>query len=317
MKIYILWRLLSLIPVMLIVAVVVFLIIHLTPGDPAAVMLGQDASPDMVEKLRHDLGFDRPLWEQFVSWFLGIFKGDLGMSIFLKQPVLKLFVDHLGPTLSLAILAQGISILIAIPMGITAARKRGTAIDQVFMMICLLGISLPSFLLALLLSLLFAVNLGWLPVAGYGSLSGGLWMYFKYLILPAISLGVIQAAFIARMTRSSMLDVLNMNYMKTAYAKGVKEFVLVYKHALRNAFIPILTVIGQTFGGLIAGAVVTETVFNIPGIGQLLVQAMHQRDIAIIQGVVLLIAASYVLINLLVDLLYGVVDPRVRLSRKS
>ncbi|TXK85946.1 ABC transporter permease [Paenibacillus sp. N3.4] len=317
MKAYILGRLLSLFPVMLIVASIVFLIIHLTPGDPAAVMLGQDASPDMVAQLHHDLGLDRPLLEQFFIWFTGLLKGDLGTSIFLKQPVLTLFVDHIGPTLSLAILAQGISILIAIPMGIAAARKRGTALDQTFMTICLLGISLPIFLLALLLSLLFAVKLGWLPVAGYRPLSSGMWTYFKYLILPAIALGVIQAAFIARMTRSSMLDVLSMNYMKTAHAKGVKEIVLIYKHALRNAFIPILTVIGQSFGGLIAGAVVTETVFNIPGIGQLLIQAISQRDFAVIQGVVLLSAASFVLINLLVDLLYGVVDPRVRLSRKS
>ncbi|OXM88359.1 ABC transporter permease [Paenibacillus rigui] len=317
MKTYILGRLLSLIPVILIVAVVIFFVIHLTPGDPAAVMLGPEASPDEVEKLRHGLGLDLPIWKQFIIWFTGVFKGNLGMSIFLKEPVLKLFLDHLGPTLSLAILAQGISVLLAIPMGIMAARKRGTGVDQTFMIVSLLGISLPGFLLALLLSLLFAVKLAWLPVAGYRPLSAGLWMHLKYLILPAISLGFIQAALIARMTRSSMLDVLSMNYMKTAYAKGVREIVLVYKHALRNAFIPILTVIGQTFGTLIAGAVVIESVFNIPGLGQLLVQSISQRDYAVIQGVVLMIAVSYVLINLLVDLLYGVIDPRVRLSRRS
>jgi peptide/nickel transport system permease protein len=317
LRTYIIGRLLSLIPVLLVVAVVIFFVIHLTPGDPAAVMLGPEASPDEVAKLRHGLGLDLPIWEQFFIWFTGLFKGNLGMSIFFKEPVLKLFLDHFGPTLSLAILAQGISILIAVPMGIIAARKRGTAIDQTFMIVSLLGISLPGFLLALLLSLVFAVKLGWLPVAGYRSLGAGLWMHLKYLALPAISLGFIQAALIARMTRSSMLDVLNMNYMKTAYAKGVKEIVLIYKHALRNAFIPILTVIGQTFGTLIAGAVVIESVFNIPGLGQLLVQSISQRDYAVLQGVVLLISASYVLINLLVDLLYGVIDPRVRQSRKS
>lgn len=279
-------------------------------------MLGPEASPDEVAKLHHALGLDKPLWEQFFIWFTDLLRGDLGSSIFFKEPVLNLFLDHFGPTLSLALLAQGISVLIAIPMGIIAARKRGTAVDQTFMIVSLLGISLPGFLLALLLSLIFAVKLGWLPVAGYRSLGEGLWIHLKYLALPAVSLGFIQAALIARMTRSSMLDVLSMNYMKTAYAKGVKEIVLIYKHALRNAFIPILTVIGQSFGTLIAGAVVIESVFNIPGLGQLLVQSISQRDYAVLQGVVLLISISYVLINLVVDLMYGVIDPRVRLSRR-
>ncbi|GGG15040.1 ABC transporter permease [Paenibacillus abyssi] len=317
MKIYILQRLISLIPVLLFVAVVVFFIIHLTPGDPAAVMLGADASPAEVEALRQELGLDRPIIQQFFSWFGGLFTGDLGTSIFLKAPVFELFVDHLGPTLSLSVLAQGFAMLIAIPMGIVAAKRRGTVIDQTFMVVSLLGISLPGFLLALLLSLIFAVQLGWLPAAGYRAMDTGLWQHFKYLIMPAAALGFIQASLIARMTRSSMLDVLSMNYIKTARAKGVKDIVIVYKHALRNAFIPILTVIGQTFGNLIAGTVVIESVFSIPGVGQLLVQSIISRDYAVLQGVVLLIAASYVLINLIVDLLYGVVDPRVRLSRRS
>ncbi|GGK29501.1 peptide ABC transporter [Caldalkalibacillus thermarum] len=316
MKAYLLKRILSLIPVLLVVAVVVFFLIHLTPGDPAAVMLGPDAAPEDVERLREELGLNLPLHEQFFSWFFGLFKGDLGWSIYMNKPVLDAFLERLEPTLSLAMLAQGIAILIAIPFGILAAIKRGTLTDQLFMVLAMLGVSVPSFLLGLLLMLGFGVKLQWFPVAGYNPLSTGIWNHLQYMILPALSLGTIQAALIARMTRSSMLDILTMNYIKTAHSKGLKERVVIYKHALRNAFIPILTVIGQTFGTLVAGAVVTETVFNLPGVGQLVVQSIVRRDYAVIQGTVLLITVSYVLINLIVDLLYGVIDPRVRLNRK-
>ncbi|SEC44651.1 ABC transporter permease [Paenibacillus sp. GP183] len=316
MKAYILQRILSLIPVLLTVAFVVFFIIHLTPGDPAAVILGSDANPGDIEKLREKLGLNLPLYEQFFVWFIGLFRGDLGTSVFIKQPVLKIFMDHLGPTLSLSILAQGISILIAIPMGIIAAKKRGTIVDQSIMVFSLLGIAIPSFLLALLFAMLFAVKLHWFPVAGYKPLNAGLVNHLKYLILPAVSLGLIQSAIIARMTRASMLDILNLNYIKTARAKGVKEILITYKHALRNAFIPILTVLGQTFGMLVAGSIITETIFNIPGLGQLIITSITQRDYQVLQGTVLLIALAYVLINLIVDLLYGVVDPRVRVSSK-
>lgn len=316
MKVYILQRLLSLIPVLLVVAIVVFFLIHLTPGDPAAIILGPDATAEEVEALRKELGLDRPLYIQFFDWFIGLLQGDLGHSIFLDQPVLQAFLEHLGPTLSLAILAQIIAILIALPFGIIAATKRGTAADTFFMTFSLLGISIPSFLLGLLLILLFAVKLHLLPAAGYQGLETGFFNHIRYLILPAITLGTIQAALIARMTRSSMLDTLNQNFIKTAYAKGLKERVIIYKHALRNSFIPILTVIGQSFGALVAGAVVTEVVFNIPGIGQLIVNAIQRRDYVLIQGAILLIATSYVLINLIVDLLYGIIDPRVRLNKK-
>lgn len=316
MKAYILQRILSLIPVLLVVAVVVFFIIHLTPGDPASVILGPDATADEVNALREKLGFNLPIYEQFIIWISKIVRGDLGWSIYMDKPVITAFLENLGPTLSLAILAQIIAILISIPLGIIAASRRGTKVDQTVMIFSLLGISVPNFLLALLLVLLFAVNLAILPVAGFQPLSNGLVMHLKYLILPAFALGTIQAALIARVTRSSMLDVLNANYIKTAYSKGVKERVVIYKHALKNAFIPILTVIGQTFGQLIAGAVVIETVFNIPGIGQLIINAITRRDFEVIQGTVLLIALSYVVINLVVDLLYGLIDPRVRLNRK-
>ncbi|MGO1058576.1 ABC transporter permease [Planococcus sp. FY231025] len=316
MKSYILKRLLSMIPVLLIVAVIVFMIIHLIPGDPASVMLGEEATPQEVQALRDELGLNLPIYEQFVQWFAGIFQGDFGNSIYMNMPVLEAFLGHIGPTLSLALLAQSISIIIAIPIGVIAAKRRGTYVDQMFMTIAMLGLSLPSFLLALLLMLLFGVNLNWLPVAGYAPVSSGLWNHLQYMILPAISLGAIQAAVISRMSRSSMIDILSMNYIKTAKAKGVKDRVVIYKHALRNAFIPILTILGETFGSLITGAVVTETVFNLPGIGQLVINAIVRRDYAVIQGTILIIALAYLLLNLLIDLLYGLVDPRVRFNRK-
>lgn len=316
MKSYILKRLLSMIPVLLIVAVIVFMIIHLIPGDPASVMLGEEATPQEVQALRDELGLNLPIYEQFIQWFAGIFQGDFGNSIYMNMPVLEAFLGHIGPTLSLALLAQSISIIIAIPIGVIAAKRRGTYVDQMFMTIAMLGLSLPSFLLALLLMLLFGVNLNWLPVAGYAPVSSGLWNHLQYMILPAISLGAIQAAVISRMSRSSMIDILSMNYIKTAKAKGVKDRVVIYKHALRNAFIPILTILGETFGSLITGAVVTETVFNLPGIGQLVINAIVRRDYAVIQGTILIIALAYLLLNLLIDLLYGLVDPRVRFNRK-
>ena len=317
MKAYIIKRLLSMIPVLLIVAVFVFFLIHFIPGDPASVMLGPEATPEEVENLREQLGLNLPIYQQFLQWFGNLFQGDLGQSVYMDMPVIQAFAEHIGPTFSLALLAQGVSILIAIPIGVLAARKRGTHVDRTFMLIAMLGMSIPSFLLALLLMLVFGVKLQWLPVAGYEELASGLWEHVKYLILPALSLGAIQAAVISRMTRSSMIDILSMNYIKTAKAKGVKERVIIYKHAFRNAFIPILTILGETFGSLITGAVVTETVFNLPGIGQLVVNAITRRDYAVIQGTILLIAATYLVLNLLIDLLYGVVDPRVRLNRKS
>lgn len=316
MKAYILKRLLSIIPVLLLVSIIAFMIIHLIPGDPASVILGEEATPEEVESLREELGLNLPIYEQFIRWFAGLFQGDFGDSIYMNMPVLEAFIGHIGPTLSLALLAQGISILIAIPIGVIAAKRRGTNVDQLLMIIAMLGLSIPSFLLALFLMLVFGVHLQWLPVAGYSPLNTGLWNHLQYMILPALSLGAIQAAVISRMTRSSMIDILSMNYIKTAKAKGVKERLVVYKHALRNAFIPILTILGDTFGSLITGAVVTETVFNLPGIGQLVINAIVRRDYEVIQGTILLIAFSYLLLNLIIDLLYGLVDPRVRLNRK-
>ncbi|MGG3885586.1 ABC transporter permease [Brevibacillus panacihumi] len=316
MNLYLVKRILALIPVLFVVSVVIFLIIHITPGDPASVILGESATAQDVEALRQQLGLDLPMYQQYMNWILDVLRGDLGESYFMKESVSEAIFSHLQPTLSLAILAQIIALLIAIPLGITAALRRGTAADQTVMGFSLLGMAIPSFLLALFLILLVGVKLQWLPVAGYKPLEAGLWTHLKYLILPAVSLGAIQSALITRMTRSSMLEVLNMNYMKAARSKGVKDRQLIYKHALRNAFLPILTVIGQTFGGLVTGAVVTETIFNIPGIGQLIINSVERRDYEVIQGVVLFVTCVYVFINLIVDILYGVIDPRVRLERK-
>ncbi|SEL71275.1 peptide/nickel transport system permease protein [Paenibacillus sp. cl141a] len=313
---YIVQRILSLIPILLVVAVVVFMLIHLTPGDPASVILGDEASEEAIAQLRAQLGLDLPLYQQFISWFGGVVTGDLGQSIFMDMSVAEAFFSRVPPTLSLAILAQIFAVIIALFLGVIAARKRGTLADQAVMGFSLLGISVPSFLLGLFLILFFAVKLQWLPVAGYQPLSSGLWNHLRYLLLPAIALGAMQAALIARMTRSSLIEVLSEQYIKTARAKGLKERIVVYKHALKNAFIPILTVIGETFGTLITGASVIETVFNVPGIGQLIIRSIERRDFAVIQGSILLITVTYVLLNLLIDLLYGLLDPRVKLNRR-
>lgn len=316
MHTYILKRIISTIPVLFIVSIVIFLIVHITPGNPATVILGEEATSTQIAELEENLGLNLPIHEQYLTWIGGVVKGDFGTSFFMKEPVTSSIASHLGPTLSLAIIAQIISLFIAIPIGVIAANKRGTFMDQSLMVLALLGMSVPSFLLALFLILLFGVNLGWFPVAGYKELADGMFEHLKYLIMPAISLGAIQAALIARMTRSSMLEVLNMNYIKSAKAKGVKRLSIIFKHAFRNASLPILTVVGGAFGTLITGAVVTETIFNIPGIGQLIINSVERRDFAVIQGVVLFITLIYVLINLVIDLLYGVIDPRVRLDRK-
>lgn len=313
---YITKRLLSLIPVLFVVTIAIFLIIHITPGAPAAVILGIEASEAEIEALNEELGLNLPIYEQYFNWVGNLLKGDLGQSISMHQPVGQAIAEHIGPTLSLAILAQIIALILAIPFGIIAAYKRGTAVDYSLMGVSLLGMAIPSFLLGLLLMLVVGVKLQWLPVAGYESLSNGLWAHLQYLILPGISLGTIQAALITRMTRSSMLEVLNLNYIKTARSRGLSETRVLLKHAFRNAFLPILTVIGQTFGVLVTGAVVVESIFNIPGLGQLILNSIARRDFAVIQGVVLIVTVIYVGLNLIIDLLYGFVDPRVRLDRK-
>lgn len=312
---YLLKRLLALLPVLFIVSVVIFLIIHMTPGNPAAAILGLEASQQEIDDLNEKLGFNEPLLKQYGSWVKGVFKGDLGDSIFMRQSVNQAIKEHFPPTLSLAILAQLLALVLALPLGILAAYKRGSFIDTFLSSLSLLGMAVPGFLLGLFLMLFFSVKLQLLPVAGYRPMSMGLWNHYRYLILPSLSLGTVQAALITRMTRSSMLDVLYLNYIKTARAKGLKERKVLLKHALKNAALPILTILGQSFGSLVTGAVVVESLFNIPGLGQLIMNSIVRRDIAVIQGVVLFVTLIYVLINLVVDLLYGVFDPRIRLGR--
>ncbi|WP_022873230.1 ABC transporter permease [Nesterenkonia alba] len=311
---YLMRRVLALVPVLCVVAVVTFGLMHMMPGDAAAVMLGPDASEEQVEALRESLGLNEPLIVQFFSWVGSALTGDLGTSFFIGLPVTEVLFAALGPTINLALLAQVLAILIGVPAGILAAKRQGTGADQAVMAGALMGISVPSFLLGLFLMLIFGVWLGWLPVAGYVPPEDGLADALRYLALPAVALGSMQAALIARMTRTAMLDTFSKNYMKTAKAKGVRARVSLYKHALRNAALPIITTIGQTLGTLIAGAAVVETVFNIPGIGQLVVNSVERRDLVVIQGVVLLIAVAYVLINFFVDILYSVLDPRVRFA---
>jgi len=314
-KTYLLKRLITLIPTLFVVSIVVYLIIYLTPGDPAEVMLGDSATDEQVEALRDEMGLNDSFVERYFSWMGGVLTGDLGTSYFMKEEVTFSIISHLGPTLSLAVLAEIFAIIIGIPIGIFAARRRGTFVDQSFMGLSYIGVAIPSFLLALFLILLFSIKLQWFPVAGYKELSDGLWEHLRYLILPALALGCMHVALTARMTRSSMLDVLNLNFIKTARAKGVKEGLVIYRHTLRNALLPIVTIIGQNFGILIAGAAVVETVFNIPGIGQLVVNSIERRDFPVIQGIILFVTFVYVVINLIVDLLYGVIDPRVKLDK--
>lgn len=313
---YIVKRLVSLLPVLFVVSIAIFMIVHITPGDPAATLLGLEATQAEIDALNEQMGFNKPIYIQYFNWVSNVLKGNLGDSIFMKQPVTEAIKEHFPPTMGLALLAQLIAVIIAIPFGIIAAYKRGTPIDTALMSLALLGMAIPGFLLGLFLMLLFSVQLGWLPVAGYRALKMGVWTHLRYMILPALSLGMVQAALITRMTRSSMLDVLYNNYIKTARAKGLKEQIVLLKHALKNAGLPILTVLGQSFGTLVTGAVVIESLFNIPGMGQLVLNSITRRDIAVIQGVVLFITLIYVGVNLAVDLLYGFIDPRVRLDRK-
>jgi len=311
-KIYLLRRVLAVIPVMVIVATLAFVLIHLAPGDPASVIAGPYAAPDDVAKLRRQLGLDEPLPMQLLHWYGRLLTGNLGDSIFLRRPVTEAVLERLEPTLLLTMWGTLIAVLLGVPAGIVSARYHNSAVDQSLMGLALVGLSIPNFLLGLLMILVFGVWLGWLPVAGYVPLDEGLWRNARSLLMPSISLGLVQSALIARITRSSMLDVLREQYIVSGRAKGLDERTVVYKHALKNAIIPTLTVIGITFALLVGGAVVIETVFNIPGLGRLIISAVLRRDYPVIQGVVLLIAVSYTLINLLVDLAYLAIDPRIR-----
>jgi peptide/nickel transport system permease protein len=297
--------------VLLLVATLVFFITRLAPGDPAAVMLGEQATAADIAQLRASYGLDKPLPVQFAYWLKELARGNLGQSIFLQRPVTQALWERAEPTLFLTLFSIAIATLIGVPCGIVSAVWRGRAIDQVLSGFAMLGASIPSFWFGLILMQIFAVALGWFPVAGYGDPGVSLADRLHHLVLPAIVLGVVNSALILRFTRASMLDVLGEDHIRTARAKGVSEVRVILHHALRNALIPVLTVLGLTFALLVGGAIVTETVFGLPGIGNLVVSAVLRRDYPVIQGALLVIAGLYVLINLAIDLLYLVVDPRV------
>lgn len=309
---YIIRRTLATIPVMAIVALFVFSLLYLAPGDPAAVIAGDQATPADVERIRASLGLDRPFLVRFTEWAWRILQGDLGLSIFTNLPVTRMIAQRIEPTLSLMVVTLILAIGIAVPMGVIAAWKSGSWIDRFVMGFAVLGFSVPVFVVGYLLAYVFALELDWLPVQGYTPLANGLWPWLQNLILPAVALGGVYIALIARITRATMLEILQQDYIRTARAKGAGQRTILFLHALKNAAVPIVTVIGIGVALLIGGAVVTESVFAIPGLGRLTVDAILRRDYPVIQGVILLFSFVYVLVNLLIDLSYTLFDPRIR-----
>jgi peptide/nickel transport system permease protein len=309
---YIIRRILAAVPVMAVVALFVFLLLRLTPGDPAAIIAGDMATPEQLERIRTSLGLNEPIPVQFATWIGQLLTGNLGTSLISQTPVTTLIGQRLEPTISLALLAITLSVLIAVPLGVIAAWRHGGWLDHFVMSASVLGFSLPVFLIGYILIKFFAIDLKLLPVQGFRSVFTGVWPFLERAILPALTVSTIYIALIARMTRASMLDVLGEDYVRTARAKGLTETVVLFRHALRNAAIPILTVIGTGFALLISGVVVTESVFNIPGLGRLTVDAILARDYPVIQGLILLTSGIYVMVNLLIDLSYAILDPRIR-----
>ncbi len=312
MTAYIIRRLFATIPVMVVVALFVFLLLHLTPGDPAAIIAGDDATPMEIEGVRARLGLDRPIWEQFGIYAWGLLNGDLGTSIFSNLPVTTLVAQRLEPTVVLALSTLLVAVLCAIPLGVIAAWKARTFVDRLVMGFSVLGFAVPVFLVGYVLIYIFSIELRWLPVQGYRPLAAGVDQTFRSVVLPAIALGTTYMALIARITRASMLEVLSEDYIRTAHAKGVTTKSVLLRHALKNAAVPIVTVIGLGMAALISGVVITETVFNIPGLGRLTVDAILKRDYPIIQGLIIIFAGTKVMINLLIDISYTFFDPRIR-----
>jgi peptide/nickel transport system permease protein len=309
---YTIRRLLATVPVIGMVALFVFSLLYLTPGDPAAVIAGDIATVDDIERIRQKLGLDQPFLTRFLVWASAVLQGDLGISIFTNLPVTQLIGQRVGPTLSLALCTLIVAVAVAVPMGVVGAWKAGKLVDRLVMLFSVAGFSMPVFVLAYVLIYLFAVDLDWLPVQGYAPLRDGFWAWLRHLILPSIALGTIYIALIARITRAAMLEVLAQDYVRTAHAKGLAPSSVLLGHALKNAAVPIVTIIGIGVALLISGVVVTESVFAIPGIGRLTVDAILRRDYPIIQGVILLFSTVYVLVNLVVDLSYRFFDPRIQ-----
>lgn len=299
------------IPVVLLVSVVVFFIVHLTPGDPALVMLGEEVNPQTLAALRHDLGLDLPIHIQYATWLSNVVHGDLGHSIRNHQPVLEAIIQRLPTTIELTIFALIISLCISIPTGIISATRRGSGSDLISTTLALLGVSMPNFFLAILLIFIFSLYLRWLPPIGFTPILEDPIANIKGMILPAITLGAATAAIVARLTRSSLLEVLSQEYVRTARAKGLDERTVIWRHALKNAMIPVITIVGLQVGALLGGAVITETIFVLPGIGRLAVDSIFSRDFPVLQGVVLFISLVFMFANLAVDVLYAFLDPRI------
>ncbi|MGJ4903708.1 ABC transporter permease [Bradyrhizobium sp. HKCCYLS2058] len=309
---YALRRVLSTLPVMAIVALFVFSLLYIAPGDPAVVIAGDQASPADVERIRANLGLDQPFLVQFGSWVWRLLHFDLGTSIFTNLPVASMIAQRIEPTLSLMMVTLCLTIVIAVPLGVIAAWKAGTWIDRIIMAFAVFGFSVPVFVVGYILAYVFALKFDWLPVQGYTPLAQGFWPWLQNLILPAVALGCVYIALIARITRAAMLEVLQQDYIRTARAKGLGQGGILFIHALKNAAVPIVTVVGIGIALLIGGAVVTESVFAIPGLGRLTIDAILRRDYPVIQGIVLLFSFVYVLVNLLIDITYTLVDPRIR-----
>ncbi|MCP5151627.1 MAG: ABC transporter permease [Ectothiorhodospiraceae bacterium] len=309
---YVIRRLISTIPVLVVVALFVFLLLHLGPGDPAAIIAGDFATPEHIAQIRAKLGLDRPLHVQFFEWAGRLVQGDLGVSIFSNVPVATLIHQRLEPTLTMTVTTILFAVAVAIPSGVIAAWRRGRLADRVVMVLAVTGFSLPVFVLGYVLIYLLSIKAGMFPVQGYVPLKEGVWACLRSLALPSMSLGLVLVALIARMTRASMVEVLNQDYIRTARAKGLAPSPILIIHALKNAGIPIVTTVGLAVAVLIGGVVVTESVFAIPGIGRLTVEAILQKDYPVIQGVILVFSFVYVLVNLLIDMSYGLFDPRIR-----
>ena len=311
MRNFVIRRVLATIPVALVVGTVVFFLSHLIPGDPARIMAGPEASQSDVDRITRSLGLDQPLPVQYITWLGNAVRGDLGVSFFQQEPVLATVLSRLEPTVTLAVLATLFSVSVGVPLGIIAARNRGSVLDRVVMAFAVAGISVPYFWLGLMLVALFAVQLGWLPAVGYQSPYKGDLSALRHLIMPVVALGFSASAFTARLTRTTMVQILEEDYVRTARAKGLSGSRVLFRHALPNSLILIITSLGLTFASLLSGAIITEVIFNIPGVGRLILEAIHRRDYPLIQGVILIIAIFNVCVNLIVDLLYGIVDPRI------
>jgi peptide/nickel transport system permease protein len=309
---FVLMRVLSAVPVLLMVAVIVFLMLRLAPGDPAAMIAGPNASGEQLAEIREAMGLNRPLFEQLFIWLAEVARGDFGISLISGKPVAELIADRFGPTIALSLTTITIAVAVALPLGVIAAWQQGKWLDRMIMAGSVLGFSVPVFIIGYIMILIFARSLGWLPVQGYKPISAGIWEFAARLVLPSLTLSFPYIALIARIVRTNVIEVMGEDYIRTARAKGQTERGVMTEHALRNAAVPIVTIIGVSITMLISGVVVTESVFNIPGLGRLMLEAVQARDYTIIQAVILLFSVIYVLINLSVDLLYGLFDPRIR-----